>query len=181
MASIAHIALGLAAGRRVQQWLDLRPAWLFTAWLILASCLPDLDVLHMVFRLPFRHPWGHRGASHSVCLALLVGGVVAGLLFGMNRFRSRHLPALSLGAYTTLMMLSHLLIDAFSQEGIGLMPLWPFSEVRPVHALPIIPVAHPGADFRFAPLMLEALCFWPFWLYAFWPRNRRRYRLLDSG
>jgi inner membrane protein len=36
---------------------------------ILSSILPDLDVLTFNFGIPYSHPFGHRGFTHSIVFA----------------------------------------------------------------------------------------------------------------
>ena len=40
---------------------------------LLVSVLPDLDVLAFRFGIPYADSFGHRGASHSLALAVLLG------------------------------------------------------------------------------------------------------------
>lgn len=60
------LALGLGLGaRRI-------PARLLVAGVV-ASMLPDLDVLAFRFHVAYGDAFGHRGASHSLAFALMVG------------------------------------------------------------------------------------------------------------
>lgn len=64
------IGIALAAGRaRVSTPLLLCG--------IAASVLPDADVLAFRFGIPYADPFGHRGASHSLALAVLLGLLAA--------------------------------------------------------------------------------------------------------
>lgn len=46
-----------------------------TKWLILtaiiSTILPDIDVLAFNFGVPYGHPLGHRGFTHSIVFAIL--------------------------------------------------------------------------------------------------------------
>jgi inner membrane protein len=41
--------------------------------LVTLAVLPDLDVLGFHAGIPYEHPLGHRGLSHSLLFALVVG------------------------------------------------------------------------------------------------------------
>jgi len=77
MASIGHVAVGMAAAR-VRDGFRRSPRALlgsFCFWAAL-SMLPDLDVIGMRRGIAYGAEWGHRGASHSLSLALALGAVV---------------------------------------------------------------------------------------------------------
>ena len=69
MASVGHIAVGLAAAR-VEDQSPTRSAWAQAAlfWSLL-SLLPDADVIGFAFGVRYEDEWGHRGATHSVTRA----------------------------------------------------------------------------------------------------------------
>src|SRR5260221_3598765 len=76
MASIGHVAVGLAAARAYED--GRTPRWpAMLAWSAL-SLLPDIDVVGFLRAVPYGAPWGHRGATHSLTLAL-AGGIATGL------------------------------------------------------------------------------------------------------
>ena len=79
MASIGHVAVGMAAGRAFAGKLGrpATPASTVGAMIALSilSMLPDLDVIAFRLGIPYAAPFGHRGASHSLCAALLVGAM----------------------------------------------------------------------------------------------------------
>ena len=60
------LAIGVVAGsRRIPRRL--------LEFGVLASILPDADVLAFQFGIPYASMFGHRGFSHSIFFALLVG------------------------------------------------------------------------------------------------------------
>ena len=90
MASIGHVAVGLAAARwrhkRVPETPRLTVAMIaLSAW----SLAPDLDVIAFVFRIPYDHPWGHRGATHSLSFAMLAALLVGTLARWWSTRRGR--------------------------------------------------------------------------------------------
>ena len=45
-----------------------------------SAILPDLDVIAFNFGIPYAHPLGHRGFTHSIAFAVLWGLIIALLL-----------------------------------------------------------------------------------------------------
>ncbi|MBI3726305.1 metal-dependent hydrolase [bacterium] len=174
MAGIGHIAVGLAAGR-IASRISTEHAVLARAMLAFSvlSMLPDLDVLAFVAGIPYEAPLGHRGASHSLALAL-VGGVLFGSVgenLGLSRLRASLLGFLVLA--------SHGLLDTLTDGGRGVALLWPFSSERffaPWRPIPVSPIG-PAAlltSYGLSVIATELLGFSPFFLYALWPRRRRK-------
>ena len=96
-------------------------------WVVLAglAVLPDLDVIAFAVGVSYRSPWGHRGASHSPAVAVLVGLLAAALT--RHRVPIRW-PALA-AAYAAAMA-SHGVLDAFTDGGLGVAFLFPFDDTR---------------------------------------------------
>lgn len=171
MASLGHIAVGLAAGRYLAPPPASRARLVRTmAALSALSLLPDADIIGFALGIPYAHPFGHRGASHALSVAAALG-VLAGLAA-----RRAGLPALRLSLIATLVVASHGLLDTLTDGGLGIALLWPFSNERffaPVRPIPVAPI---GAAF-FSPrglhcAIIESFYFLPFLLYALWPRRR---------
>jgi inner membrane protein len=120
------LAIGLALGSRVI------PPRLLIAGMV-AACLPDADVLAFKFGVAYADSFGHRGASHSLLFAALMG--VLGVLFAplLNSGRIKAFIWLSLAAA------SHSVLDALTNGGLGVAWLWPWSEQR--FFLPWRPIA----------------------------------------
>lgn len=70
------LALFVALG---PEWMP--PALLLTA--LVLAVLPDLDALGMWLGIPYGHPFGHRGFTHSLPFAAVVAGAGA---FYMSSF-----------------------------------------------------------------------------------------------
>lgn len=171
MASIGHVAIGLAAGRFYTAPQGLRRR-LIPAMAVFSalSLLPDADVIGFALGVPYAHPFGHRGASHALSVAL-VFGVLAGLLA-----RRAGLPRARSALVTAIVVASHGLADALTDGGLGIGLLWPLSSERFFAPWRPIPVAPIGMRF-FSPRGLrvaavEAVYFLPLGLYALWPRRR---------
>ena len=99
------------------------PARLMIAGIV-AALLPDLDVIGMRLGVAYAHAFGHRGATHSVLAALLLG--LVGTLAAPWFRASRRCAALFLLAAT----LSHPLLDMLTNGGLGIALCWPFSNTR---------------------------------------------------
>lgn len=91
---------------------------------IVVSILPDLDTLAFRFNIPYGAELGHRGFSHSLLFALIVGvlGVLAAGWLRSTRWRSF--------IFLFLATTSHGILDAFTNGGLGVALLWPYSELR---------------------------------------------------
>ncbi len=170
MASIGHIAVGMAAGR----WYagaGGRPSWRPMVAFSVLSLVPDLDVLGFRFGIAYGDAWGHRGASHS-----LLFGVALGALSAALAARSGH-PARRVFVLASLVAMSHGLLDTLTDGGLGAALLWPFDEARifaPWNPLPVAPIGRGFLSPRGLHVATtEALWFAPLLLYALWPRRRR--------
>src|SRR6185436_12034064 len=125
MPSIGHVALGLC-GRRFYEW-AVTPRWVALSSAIVWSgvaLLPDADVIAFSLGIPYGAPWGHRGATHSLCFAA-VFGLVAALVARWAR-----LPVLRTALVAAAVVASHGIADAFTDGGLGSALLWPFSNAR---------------------------------------------------
>lgn len=103
-----------------------------------ASAAPDIDGLaHRLLGVPAASIWTHRGAAHSLFLALAVGALAA--LFH-KRLGARRLVA---GVVVFAAMASHGLLDMMTDSGLPVAYLWPLSSVRlfadwrPIHSTPV--------------------------------------------
>jgi inner membrane protein len=137
-------------------------------WFSLLSLLPDVDVLGFSFGVEYEDPWGHRGATHSLFMAVLVA-VVCTLIA-----RARSLPVFKTGLFCLVVVASHGLLDTLTVGGgLGCALLWPFSDERfwaPVRFIPIAPIGMGMFSVRgLLVVAAEVIIFAPFWLYATWP------------
>lgn len=170
MASIGHVAVGMALGRLGAG--AAPPGRVAASMLLLSalSLLPDADVIAFKLGIPYAATWGHRGASHSLFLAAVVAlGVAAGTLVARG-------PAGKVGLLSFAALGSHGLLDAMTTGGLGAALLWPIDNLRYFFPLRPIPVAPIGAGMLSARglyvVMVELVLFLPFWAYALWPRRR---------
>jgi len=113
----APLALRLGLGKQA-----VSPRLLATG--LVASVLPDLDVLAFRFGIPYADSFGHRGASHSLALALLLG-LIASLI--ASRLHTTRCLAF---AFTAISAASHGLLDMLTNGGHGVALWWPASGER---------------------------------------------------
>ncbi len=89
-----------------------------------ASILPDVDSLGFAAGVPYGHPLGHRGFTHSLFFA----AVVAALAIPYAR-RLGVSPSLAFG-FVLVSVASHGVLDAMTSGGLGVAFLSPFSNER---------------------------------------------------
>lgn len=99
------------------------PPYLVVAGMI-ASMVPDADVLAFALGIPYADAFGHRGASHSLLFAAFVA------LLGALLHRRLHAGALHTWLWLFACAASHPLLDAFTDGGLGVALLWPWSDMR---------------------------------------------------
>lgn len=88
------------------------------------SVAPDLDSIAFKFAIPYESQWGHRGFTHSIVFALVVALLC-------SRFsRSFLAKPKTVFAFSFLSMLSHSLLDALTNGGLGVAFFWPFNSER---------------------------------------------------
>jgi inner membrane protein len=170
MPGLGHIAVGVAAGR-LHGRRGRGPATLAVSMALFSalSMLPDADVLAFSFGIPYGAEWGHRGAFHSVAVGLVLG-LSAGLIGRLAGAEWRRTTLLA-----CLVAVSHCFLDTLTDGGRGIAVLWPMSNERffaPWRPIPVSPLGRAVlSEWGRAVIWAELRLFWPFLLYAFWPRR----------
>jgi inner membrane protein len=101
---------------------------------VACAVVPDLDVFAPAFGVPWSSFLAHRGLTHTLGFALLLGTVLALLLF---RGRSpRRLDTVA--ALLALAAFTHPLLDMLTNGGRAIPWLWPFDDTR--HFFPWRPI-----------------------------------------
>jgi inner membrane protein len=113
-------ALGQASGR---EWRKSN-TWLFWGLVVTCSVLPDADTIGLYAGVPYGSLWGHRGMTHSLLFAAIVA---AGLALA---FRRRFSPAWKMGVLLFAVMVSHGILDAMTNGGLGVAFFAPFHTQR---------------------------------------------------
>ena len=122
---LSHLAVPLALTAALGP--DLVPPGLMIL-AVACALLPDLDALGLWLGIPYEHPLGHRGFTHSLPFAVALAG--AGSLLAPAAGAQ---PAV---AFWVLLVsaASHGLLDAMTNGGLGIAFFSPFSHRR--HFLP---------------------------------------------
>jgi inner membrane protein len=129
--AIASVAIGKAFSFRE----DLK-FWMLG---IFCSVIPDADVIGFYYNVPYEHPFGHRGFTHSLFFAGLLACLIVLVLYRKAPYRKR----LTLLSYFFLATCSHGILDAFTNGGLGVEFFYPFDTNRyffpwrPVQVSPI--------------------------------------------
>lgn len=134
MATYLHFAPALALAVAIG---PQRIGWRLTLAGAACAVLPDADFALYLLRIDtYSGTYGHRGFSHSIGFALLVG--LLGALLAPAHGRRRAF----VGAFLALCTLSHPLIDGLFDRGICNAWLWPLDGAR--HCLPWRPIPMQG-------------------------------------
>ena len=183
MASFGHVAVGLLTGRLHGGGVDgknegppgdgagkpRRPlSWPTLLVFMVLALLPDADVALVALGACDEGACGHRGASHSLVVAIAIG------LFAGMVARRLGWPVVRTIVAATFAVASHALLDALGAGGRGLPLLWPLSEARFISPIRIFPDAPRGLALLSLPgiinVAIEFAVFLPMMLYATWPR-----------
>ena len=121
---IGHTAVGIALGTTViprQHWLRVILLSIF------CSVAPDLDSIGFRLGIPYHHWPGHRGFSHSILFAIILG--LMAILFIIGIEKSAKTRFLCFCVFFSC-GLSHDVLDAMTNGGLGVAFFSPFSEQR---------------------------------------------------
>ena len=170
VASVGHIAVGLAASRVHNGWREMPTFSSIALWSAL-SLLPDADVIGLPLGIPYEARWGHRGATHSFAFAIGVA-----LLIGVAA-RVRRLPAGRTALLVAVVLVSHPLFDTLTNGGLGCALFWPFDNTRYFAPWTPIPVSPIGLAY-FSPYgvmvaITEIVFFSPLLIFGLWPPKER--------
>ncbi len=111
---------------------------------ILLPMLPDADALLLPW-IPYAHPFGHRGFTHSLFFAVLAG-VATAALAARGKWASG-CSFLKLAIFFAAITASHGLFDAMTNGGLGVAFFAPFDNTRyflPWRPIPVSPMSAAG-------------------------------------
>jgi inner membrane protein len=108
--------------------------------LCVLSIAPDLDVLTFALDIPYIHPLGHRGLTHSVAFAALLA-----LPFGIYAQSGQRSARVRIHWWLLAfaVVVSHGVLDAITDGGRGVGFWIPFDDTRhflPWRPLPVSPI-----------------------------------------
>ena len=104
---------------------------------MIASVLPDVDAVSFSLGISYGDIVGHRGFSHSIIFALIIG--LLGMLLA-SRLRAGRITAFLVIFFSVI---SHDVLDAMTSGGLGVAFFSPFSNERfffpwqPIHVSPL--------------------------------------------
>ena len=132
----SHAFAGVALGAFFH-----RPAPPARYWVAGAACAaaPDLDVIGLWFGVPWGSMLGHRGITHSLAFAAVLGGVVTTVLFRAPAWDRRRGYV---WLYLALATASHGVLDAMNTAVTGIAFFAPFDDTRyflPWRPIPVSP------------------------------------------
>lgn len=107
---------------------------------IIASILPDVDVIAFKLHIAYSHDFGHRGVSHSLLFALLLA------LAGSLSWKYFETGYKRIFAFLFVSTASHGVLDALTSGGLGVAFFWPFSSNRYFAPVQVIEVSPIGAS-----------------------------------
>ena len=143
MASLfSHGIVAVALGKSYAASKMKRRFWVAA---VICSVVPDADVIGFHFGIAYRDVMGHRGFSHSLVFAGLMGLLAASLLF--KRARWFTLSWWGSVIYFFVVTASHGFLDAMTDGGLGIAFFAPFDNTR--YFLPWTPV-------RVSPIGIQA-------------------------
>ncbi|TAL40214.1 MAG: metal-dependent hydrolase [Alphaproteobacteria bacterium] len=124
----------------------------------LATVMADIDCLAFNFGIPYESQWGHRGFTHSIVMALAIGGLWAW------RQKEELVKPWDVFFFTFICAMSHPILDAMTDGGLGIAFFWPFSTERyflPVNPIPVSPIGPGFASLRGVQVFLtEIILIW---------------------
>jgi inner membrane protein len=129
--AFSHAIVAVVMGRSIQ---NKELSW---RELLLGACcsvVPDLDVIGFALGIQYGDMWGHRGLTHSVVFAALLAGILVGLWY-----RGKPAAAMTgLFLYFFFCTVSHGVLDAITNGGLGVAFFSPFDTTR--YFFPMRPV-----------------------------------------
>ena len=153
-----HALVSAALGQAASTNLRKQPS--FWAATIACSMLPDVDVIGFSFGIHYGDLWGHRGMTHSLLFAAIVGGSLA-WIFGKT-VQERWW----LAVFLFLVTASHGVLDALTNGGLGIAFFSPFDTTRYFFPWRPIAVSPIGADAFFSERGLHVLWTEICWLWG---------------
>jgi len=163
LATILHIAAGLAAGRA------FAPTWRSRTAFVALSLFPDADVVAFALGIPYEHQLGHRGFTHSLAFAVALGVAAALVSWGPRMWKA--------GVLVAITVASHGLFDMLTDGGLGVALWWPMDDARHFFGWRPIPVAPIGvgmwSERGLHVLLAELPAALPLLIYGLWPGRGR--------
>lgn len=118
--ALAAFALGKGFSKTIVNWK-------FILLGIICAILPDADVIGFSFGIKYESFWGHRGFSHSLLFALILGVLIIVIFYSRILFSKKGVVLI---LYFTICTASHAVLDALTTGGLGVAFFSPFDTTR---------------------------------------------------
>ena len=131
---LTHPAIPLALGLGLGEQIIPRRVLAVGA---VVSIIPDFDVLAFPLGVSYASAFGHRGFTHSIVFACALA------LIGAIACRSSRVSAMRVFVFLLLAAVSHGVLDSFTNGGLGIAFLWPWSAERffaPFRVIEVSPI-----------------------------------------
>jgi inner membrane protein len=131
---VASAAIAAGFHRPVRHW----QLWTIGAVL---SVMPDLDVIGFRFGIQYGDLLGHRGLSHSLFAAAVISGIATEVFYRLHPGVARRAQ---IWVFMFLAMVSHGVLDALTNGGLGVAFFAPFNDERyffPFRPLKVSPLS----------------------------------------
>lgn len=139
--AFTHAAVGATLGQLLPREFSTRKLSLFLA---LLAVLPDADIVAFRLGIPYSHPMGHRGFTHSILFAVALATCTA-LALKLSRVGSAR-GRIAVGVVTFFSVVSHGILDAATGAGRGIGFFIPFDNER--YFFPFRPLETSAVDPR---------------------------------
>lgn len=94
---------------------------------IICATIPDIDVLAFKLGIPYGNVFGHRGFTHSLLFAIILGCSVTFIFYSKNFLNLKTFLYIS---FFSLCAISHDILDAMTNGGLGVAFFIPWDETR---------------------------------------------------
>jgi len=136
--AFGHVAVAYALGNTFRLPIS---GWRLWSLSVVCCLLPDVDVVGFSLGIPYEHTLGHRGFTHSIAFAILVGLLVPRLASSTISYRTSSYWMSVL--YFSLVTMSHGFLDSLTDGGLGIAFFAPFDSTRyffPFRPLTVSPI-----------------------------------------
>jgi len=156
--AFAHALVALAMGKTIK---NRELGWRELGLGAFCSVLPDFDVMGFYFGIQYGDLWGHRGMTHSILFAVLIAGSLVALWY-----RGRPATAMAgLCVYSFLCTVSHGVLDAVTDGGLGVAFFSPFDTTRYFFSVRPVLVSPIGISEFFSPYGIRVLASEVMWVW----------------
>ena len=122
---VTHSVVGAVVSRMIPARSVPKRFWVLS---VLLPSFPDVDVIGLAFGVAGEDLFGHRGITHSLSFAVILGILVVVLFFRKSNLTRK--SAFLLTAYFVLLTASHGFLDAFNDSKLGVAFWAPFEDTR---------------------------------------------------